>query len=82
MEAFVMQNLNLPHRTDQHRAVENLAQMLAAMRELKDFITHPRVVPLVNAAFDAELRWCRNMAESVGLAAEFEQALRKKPPMH
>jgi hypothetical protein len=59
-----------------------LAQDLVVLRELKDFITHPLVVPLMNAAFDNEVQKTRDLARAMGLAEEFEQALRKKPPMH
>jgi hypothetical protein len=59
-----------------------LAQDLVALRELKDFITHPRVVPLVNAAFDHQLRETRDLARAMGLEEEFERALNTKPIMH
>jgi hypothetical protein len=49
-----------------------LAQDLVVLREQKDFITHPLVVPLVNAAFAEELRQCRKIAEEAGCAREFE----------
>jgi hypothetical protein len=62
--------------------LKNMAQDLVVLRELKDFITHPRVVPLVNAAFAEELRQCRDLARAIGLEEEFEQALRKTPIMH
>jgi hypothetical protein len=59
-----------------------IARDLAALRELKDCITHPLVAPLANAAFDHQLRECRDLAEAAGWAEEFERALNTKPIMH
>jgi hypothetical protein len=62
--------------------LSDMARDLVVLRELKDFITHPVVVPLMNAAFDNELQKTRDLARPMGMAEEFEQALRKTPIMH
>jgi hypothetical protein len=62
--------------------LKNMAEDLVALREMMDFITHPLVVPLMNAAFDNELEKTRDLARAMGLEEEFEQALSKTPIMH
>jgi hypothetical protein len=62
--------------------VERLKAMAQDLVVLRDFISHPLVVPLMNAAFDNELQKTRDLARAMGLAEEFEQALRKTPIMH
>jgi hypothetical protein len=46
------------------------------------FFTHPQLVALANAAFNEQLRQSRDLAESLGLAEEFDRALRENSPMH
>jgi hypothetical protein len=61
--------------------LNDLAKNVAA-RELMGFFTDPRLVELVNAAFDHELRESRKIAKKPGWEDEFELALRKNPSMH